>query len=264
MAIDKYALFEQGIYIEKMTPSEKLIELIKKLYPVRTKYEMVRVGAENDGGYLLPDDFEGILSCFSPGVDVNASFEIDLFKTKGINSHLADYSVSGPPMEFSPLSFTKKFLGTINDETHITIDSWVRRQTEFGLLGDFILQMDIEGHEYLSLLGCSEELLNRFRIIAIEIHDVESWGQASFFSFVETFFKKLLKNFHVVHNHPNNCCGLVNLGGVLAPRVFELTLIRKDRSGDQGYINIFPHPLDRGNLTDRSDLVLPINWFSPT
>jgi hypothetical protein len=261
MAIDKYALFEQGIYIEKMTSPDKLSTLIKSLFPVKTDFELIRIGSENDGGYLLPNDLEGILACFSPGVDVNASFEIDLFRTKGINSHLADFSVAGPPMQFTPLSFTKKYLGTVNDATHITIDSWIRQQKEFSQLGDFLMQMDIEGHEYLSLLGASEELLNRFRIIVIEIHDVESWGQLSFFSFIETFFNKLLKNFHVVHNHPNNCCGLVNLGGVIAPRVFELTLLRKDRAGIKGFTNSIPHPLDRGNLTDRADLVLPSNWF---
>jgi hypothetical protein len=261
MAIDKYALFEQGIYIEKMTSPDKLSSLIKGLFPVRTKHELLRIGAENDGGYLLPNDLEDILACFSPGVDVNASFEIDLFKTKGINSHLADYSVSGPPMQFNPLSFTKRYLGCVNDETHITIDSWVSRQKENSQLGDLLLQMDIEGHEYLSLLGASEELLKRFRIIVIEIHDVESWGQPVFFHCVETFFQKLLKNFHVVHNHPNNCCGLVNLGGVIAPRVFELTLLRKDRAVGEGFCNTFPHNLDRANLVERGDLILPTNWY---
>jgi hypothetical protein len=261
MAIDKYALFEQGIYIEKMTSPEKLSALITSLFPVRTNHELVRIGAENDGGYLLPNDLQDILACFSPGVDVNASFEIDLYKTKGINSHLADYSVSGPPMQFNPLSFTKRYLGCVNDETHITIDSWVSRQKEYSQLGDLLLQMDIEGHEYLSLLGASEELLKRFRIIVIEIHDVESWGQPVFFHCVDTFFQKLLKNFHVVHNHPNNCCGLVNLGGVVAPRVFELTLLRKDRAIVEGFCKTFPHNLDRANLVERGDLILPTNWY---
>ncbi len=39
-----------------------------------TSYVM---GGENDGGYLVPDDLEGIEYCFSPGVSNIATFELD-------------------------------------------------------------------------------------------------------------------------------------------------------------------------------------------
>ena len=121
--------------------------------------------------------------------------------------------------------------------------------------------MDIEGGEYLSLLGVSEEVLKRFRIIVVEIHDVESWGDPRFFQMVSTFFEKITRHFWVIHNHPNNCCGLVSLGGFLAPRVFELTFLRKDRAEPLGYCELFPHPLDQPNLAHKPDLVLPPQWF---
>jgi FkbM family methyltransferase len=121
--------------------------------------------------------------------------------------------------------------------------------------------MDIEGGEYTTILRASDETLNKFRIIIIEIHDIEAWAQRNFFTIVEVFFQKLLLNFHVVHNHPNNCCGIVNIGGFLAPRVFELTLLRKDRASSDGFCNVFPHPLDKPNLIDIENLTLPANWF---
>ena len=46
----------------------ELKELIKALRPVQTKIRLIRVGGANDGGYLIPDDLEGIAACFSPGV----------------------------------------------------------------------------------------------------------------------------------------------------------------------------------------------------
>ena len=255
------SLFQQGVFIEKMTPPQRLTQLISKLMPVRTQVDLIRVGGELDGGYLIPDDVEGVTACFSPGVDLNASFEQDLLNKKGINSYLADYSVDGPPMGFEPIAFLKKFLGIINDDVYITLDSWVMSAPEFSSGGDLLLQMDIEGGEYLAILGASEEVLKRFRIIVIEIHNVAAWGQPNYFEIVETFFCKLLNHFYVLHNHPNNCCGLVNLGGVSAPRVFELTLLRKDRAKVLGMCNQFPHPLDRPNVLDRGDLYLPQNWF---
>lgn len=260
MALKKSELFRNGIYAAKMTARPRLEKLIRRLWPVRTGVRLLRIGGPHDGGYLIPDDLDGIRACFSPGVDVNASFEHDLKCIHGIGSHLADYSVEGPPMGFEPLSFTRKFLGAMDSQMFITLETWVREHDGGSGADDLLLQMDIEGGEFTTILAASEQLLQRFRIICIEIHDVEGWGQPNFFGIVEAFFEKLLRSFHVVHNHPNNCCGLVDLGGVIAPRVFELTLLRKDRASPIGCIRDFPHPLDAGNLPDRADLPLPDNW----
>lgn len=42
--------------------------------------KLTRIGSSNDGGYLVPDDLDGIKSCFSPGVANNSDFEFDLSK----------------------------------------------------------------------------------------------------------------------------------------------------------------------------------------
>lgn len=262
MQYNKYDLFRRGVFIEQLTTPDELSSLITRLHPVQSPAELVRVGADADGGYLVPDDLADITACFSPGVETNASFEMDLMCKAGIPSHLADYSVDAPPPGFSPHSFTKKYLGAHNDEQYMSLDSWVKGSEQFAAGGDFLLQMDIEGGEYATILGASEEVLNRFRILVIEVHKIDSWGHPNFFNIVvKPFFDKLLKHFVVVHNHPNNNCGIVNLGGVLAPRVFELTLLRKDRSNTSEYVTQLPHRLDRPNVPYNLDLLLPINWF---
>jgi len=261
MGLDRINLIANGIYVEKATPRDRLNALAIKLWPVRTRFPLLRIGSEYDGGYLIPDDLEGIAACFSPGVDTNASFEKELHKREGIPSHLADYSVGGPPLGFAAESFSKKFLGAFDDDVYITLDSWVSEKTQSTKFQDLLLQMDIEGGEYATILRASDETLERFRIIIIEIHDIEAWAQPNFFSIVEIFFQKLLANFHVVHNHPNNCCGVVDIGGFLAPRVFELTFLRKDRAHSDGFCKLFPHPLDKPNLIERENLILPENWY---
>ena len=186
------------------TNMNSLITLIKKLRPVKTQYELMRVGSNQDGGYLIPDDVEDIVACFSPGVEATSTFEKDLFDSFGINSHLADYSVNGPPEYFTPLSFTKKFLGAYNDNVYITLDDWVKQTSEYESGKDLLLQMDIESSEYATILASSEDVLKRFRTIVMEIHDIDKWSHPAFFYIVNTFFEKLLKNFTVVHLHPNN------------------------------------------------------------
>ena len=219
---------------------------------------MIRVGGDNDGGYLLPNDLVGISTCFSPGVDVTASFEIDLCK-RGIGSHLADASVDASPKKFSPLSFTKKYLGGCNNDTHMTLAAWMHEQRAF--MGDYILQMDIEGGEYTTLLCTPSDVLRKFRIIVVEIHNVQTWFNPLAWPVVTTFFEKLLEDFRVVHNHPNNNCPFIEADGILMPTVFELTLLRKDRTIALDYCTEFPHPLDQPNVLDKPDRPLPEGWY---
>jgi hypothetical protein len=237
---------------------EEIQKLIDSLRPVKTKFNMIRVGGDNDGGYLLPNDLSGISVCFSPGVDVTASFEIDLCK-RGIGSHLADASVDAPPKNFTPLSFTKKYLGGCNNDTYMTLTSWMYEQRAF--MGDFILQMDIEGGEYTTLLCTPPDVLRKFRIIAVEIHNVQTWFTPLAWPVVTTFFEKLLEDFRVVHNHPNNNCPFIEVDGILMPTVFELTLLRKDRTIALDYCDEFPHPLDQPNVLDKPDRPLPEGWY---
>ena len=237
---------------------EEVQKLIDSLRPVKTKFDLIRVGGDNDGGYLLPNDLSGISLCFSPGVDVTASFEKDLL-ARGIKSHLADASVDGAPDGLEVASFTKKYLGGCNNDTHMTLNSWVSAKGSY--LDDFILQMDIEGGEYTTILCASPSILRKFRIIAIEIHNVQTWFTPFAWPVVTTFFEKLLEDFRVVHNHPNNNCPFVDVDGILMPTVFELTLLRKDRTIALDYVTELPHPLDMPNVLDKPDRPLPEGWY---
>ena len=232
----------------------RLLNLVQALRPVKTKYPLIRIGGKNDGGYLVPDDLSGISKCFSPGVDTTASFEKDLLN-RGIWSHLADASVDSVPEDLKVLSFEKKFLGVVNDGEYMTLEYWVRsKESE----GDLILQMDIEGAEYQTIIATPMNILRRFRIIVIEIHDVQAWfNNPIAWETVQDFFSKLLADFHVVHNHPNNNCPFIDADGFLMPTVFELTLLRKDRAMPEGFCDQFPHPLDQPNVADKYHRPLP-------
>lgn len=231
--------------------------VIKALRPVKTKYPLIRVGGNNDGGYLIPDDLSGINTCFSPGVDVTTSFERDL-ACRGILSHLADASVDGPPDNFRILSFAKKYLGPYTDGDYMTLDFWVKNKSAEG---DLILQMDIEGAEYQTILATPLETLRRFRIIAMEVHNAQHWFNPLAWDTMQTFFGKLLADFNVVHIHPNNNCPFIQYEDVFFPTVFEITLLRKDRAAPEGFVEQLPHPLDQPNTLDKPDRGIPEEWY---
>ncbi len=131
---------------------------------------LIRLGADGDGGYLVPDDLADVAACFSPGVDNRATFESALIE-RGIPCFLADRSVDGPPFEHAMIDFERKFVGAVDDDGTLTVDRWVAEHAPGN--SDLILQMDIEGAEWMVLLNCSPETLRRFRIIVMEAHDLE-------------------------------------------------------------------------------------------
>jgi hypothetical protein len=255
----RYELLSKGVFIDPMTPIEKLLSLAQFIKPQKCTHELIRIGANSDGGYLIPNDLAGISACFSPGVDDIASFEQDLYK-HGIGSHLADYSVENIPSGTAALSFTKRFLGANTYEHFISLRDWVTSLAPSSEEDSLLLQMDIEGGEYETLLACPQEVLTKFRIMVIEFHQIESWAQSDFFKLVESVFRKILTTHFVVHNHPNNAMGIVDLNGFHAPRVFELTFIRKSRTEIQGDV-ILPHKLDFPNVNYLPDIQLPEQWL---
>jgi len=237
----------------------RLLNVVQALRPVKTKFPLIRVGGKNDGGYLVPDDLSGVVACFSPGVDVTASFEKDLL-SRGIWSHLADASVDSAPDDLKVLSFEKKFLGVVNDDEYMTLEYWVRNK-DAGT-GDLILQMDIEGAEYQTIIATPMDILRRFRVIVVEVHNVEAWfNNPIAWETMQDFFCKMLADFHVVHLHPNNNCPFIDADGFLMPTVFEMTLLRKDRAIPEGFCDTFPHPLDQPNVLDKPDRPLPEGWY---
>jgi hypothetical protein len=237
-----------------------LRRLAAMLIPQKTNFRLVRCGAYHDGGYLIPVDLDGISVCFSPGVSDVAGFEKSLYEGTGIGSHQADYSVDAPPDMFTPLSFIKKFLGAHNGDIFITMESWVKSQAEYQLGKDFILQMDIEGAEYETLLATPDDVLNRFRIIVLELHNIEMWALPCFFPIAKAFLHKLCAAFHVVHSHPNNWGKSFDVNGFIMPSSLELTFLRKDRSPTFGACDVFPHPQDTPCNPTLPDWVLPVGF----
>ena len=70
------SLLNQGVYLDRSTDNIKLNQFLTAVKPVRTNHELIRMGGDGDGGYLVPNDLEGIDVCFSPGVSEIANFEL--------------------------------------------------------------------------------------------------------------------------------------------------------------------------------------------
>ena len=248
-----------NIRISKTTVDrQRILDFLAYVKPVKTNHELIRIGCDTDGGYLVPNDLENVEICFSPGVSKVAAFEADLTK-KGIKCFLADYSVQAPPISNSLIYFEKKYIGVKESEVFMTLENWVSRHGENK--SDLILQMDIEGAEYGVLIDASSETLRKFRIMIIEFHYLDNLSDRIGFQLIDLAFAKILKDFEVVHIHPNNNDKPVNYKGVLIPPLMEFTFLRKDRISYKSDFSSFPHELDRKNVANYTDFALPECWY---
>ncbi len=257
-------LAKRGFVLQKEMPKKKLIQFIESLHPRQTQFELIRLGPNKDGGYLVPDCLNGIEACFSPGVAQVSEFELDCLN-RGMKVFMADKSIETPNWDVpeEKYSFQKKFVGSTNNEEFMTMDDWFRSA---GLSNDvdLLLQMDIEGGEYNVIHNMSDELMNRFRIMVIEFHKLHSLWNRGFFDIAESAINKILQTHICVHLHPNNYKGakdsVYSVLDVDIPKILEITFIRKDVAKIIGYQTQFPHPLDFDN-TRKEHFSLPQNWY---
>lgn len=245
--------------IVETQPISDVNALIKHLWPQKTEHDLIRIGANGDGSYLLPNDLENIAACFSPGVSYVADFELAIAE-KGIPCFMIDASITKPPVFHKLFTFQSLFLGTKTHEHFITLQDWVENSNILQNK-DLLLQMDIEGAEWAVLLCLDIELLKRFRIIVIEFHDVDGIVERKIYQYMKAVFDKILDYFTVVHIHPNNNDGYITYHNQKIPRTIEMTLHRSDRIKQKEPARSFPHPLDIKNNPSAPDFSLPEEWF---
>ena len=225
----------------------------------------MRVGHEREGGYLIPDDLDGVISCFSASnsIDASVAFEQDLKDSFGINSHVINYSIEESPGYLTPLSFMPKFLGPNNNSIYVTLDSWMKGTVDYEYCGmhQSILRLDCGGHEYGAILSASDDVLRRFRMIVLKLNDIDKWGHPAFFKIAEGLINKILQNFNVVHLHPNNNGAIKNINGIDLPEILEITFFAIKRCKISGYVDSFPDELDAPCNPDIADMVLPDIWY---
>ncbi len=246
------------LQLRKLSKKESLDKFFSQINPIHTEHQLIRLGSSHDGGYLVPDDLEGISACFSPGVCKKSEFEDDL-ASRNIRSFLADYSVDAPPIDNPLFKFEKKFLGCSNDDIFMTLESWVNKEMPNDP-SDFLLQMDIEGSEYDVLIESSNELLRKFRIIIVEFHDMQNLLDRFGIKVINACFSKLLRDFEIVHIHPNNNHEPAKLYGYEIPPALEITFLRKDRIKKRNPAKQFPHLLDKKCIDHKKDYALPACW----
>ena len=94
----KYKIKLTMTHCNKKTTKAEIILFLSKIQLKWPESNLVRIGPKDDGGYVLPDDFDGVVANFSPGVGGVVGFEEEL-ASMGIRSFMIDASVEKLPVE---------------------------------------------------------------------------------------------------------------------------------------------------------------------
>jgi hypothetical protein len=255
-----------------------LTQALLGLKPQPYAGDLIRLGGDRDGAYLVPDDLAGISMCISPGASDTKLFEDELWHTYQIPSLLIDRS-SSPDGFTTPMGsgqeLIQKWLEPHDSAEAISLTSALAQARADAPDSDCLLQIDIEGAEYTNITKHPEDLLKAFRIIVIEFHNLgdllRPWSH--WHRRLKETIAALNKHHVCIHAHPNNCCSDFIVPGteINLPQVLECTYLRRDRVGTssasrndqlQGRTTavVLPHPLDITNFPNKPPLALNPVW----
>ena len=247
------------IHLARLAARDDVADFFAFAKPSGCRHALRRLGPIGDGGYLVPDDLEGVVACISPGVDVESGFALAVAEL-GMPVYMADASVAGPAISHPNFHFKPQFIDVVETEETTRLDTFVSDNAPAS--GDLLLQMDIEGAEYRVLLDTSRATLERCRIMVIEFHALDQLFCRFSVRQIKAVFQKLGVTHDIVHIHPNNCRSIKSRFGYAVPPVMEFTFYRRDRNQPPlNAVKGFPHPLDSDNLPKSRSIVLPDCWW---
>jgi hypothetical protein len=250
--------------------------MLPKIFKPKGLYDLIRIGKENDGGYLVGKN--SLLKSeylISFGINDDWSFEEQFRK---YNSKIKIFAYD--PYVDNTFFFWKTWFSLLSlfrarpKYFYYNIKKWILFKRFFDNKKNFFFlkkigkggvkkpsitikeiikstknckniffKIDIEGSEYRIL----DDLIKNFKYISgivIEFHDVDLHLNK-----IVNFINKI--NLEIVHIHPNNCaeCNLFDM-----PTVLEITFEKNSKLLKNSVL--FPHPLDQKNDPRYDDVKL--------
>ena len=229
---------------------------LRLLRPYAAKgFHKARFGGLHDGGYILLDDFRGIDTAFSFGIENNASWDVDIAK-RYVTVYQFDHTVEAPVTDNARLVFSRKRISPEAGPESESLSSLVKRHDNQNVCPNLILKIDIENDEWAVFDATPPDLLTRFSQIVGEFHYFQGFGDANWRQLFHRVLTKLSDAYAIVHVHANNYGGFSNVSNVVFPNVLEITFANRSIYSFSETDEIFPGPLDSPNDPNRPDLHL--------
>ena len=229
------------------------------------------MGPKTDGVYLIPIIAAECKACFSPGVSLipygmpKAGYDLDVINTFVIPLFMIDPKKIDLPNTFENTNIMQGEIGynKKNKASVIVFSEWVDKY-EINLDSELLLQMDIEGFECDIFINEDIEFFSIFKVMILEFQDLAFLSYDEPFSIMNNFMNRILKEFGIVHIHPNNTLPILEHEVNIFSNMLEITLINWSnvfhRRSNTWQLNGSPprRNLDFKCFKDKEELYLPI------
>jgi FkbM family methyltransferase len=220
----------------------KIVTLPKVLMPYYCS-DLIRVGKDNDGGYLVnKKDIDKSSTLLSFGVGEDISFEKE-FTNRSNSCNLIAYD-----------STVQNYHNTFFSDNKELVRENVGIHNLRSIIGEkkqVFLKCDIDGSEYEILYDLAS-LSDKFTGLVIEFHDVSKYTN---FNEIANFISKF--ELRLVHTHINNYSyTVIKDTNVFVPNVIELTFSSsKENTMLKRNVDL-PHLLDMPNNPNDGDFMI--------
>ncbi len=213
----------------------KLLLLVKTNFFIQNR---VRLGRQNDGGYVILDkgtnDYEILLSF---GISNDVSFELDFSRMyPNCKIYCFDPTVDDLPEKVPNASFYKIGIDTVSTKNYLSLKDIENLIGQNFSEKKVFLKMDIEGFEW-GVFGDSQsyDLIKKIDQIAIELHfkyilKGNKYMLPYFLIQRYRILKKVRQNFEVFNLHANNATfdnSYTRFNSFIFPHVVEVSLVNK-------------------------------------
>ena len=218
---------------------------------------LARIGKEDDGGYIMIDDFRSSGTAYSFGISDDVSWDMDM-ADRGYEIFMYDHTIHKLPFEHERFHFFKKGIAD-SEDTSQELNSLERYLEENGHSehDGMILKMDVEGAERGFFHLVRQDTLRRFDQIVFELHGLLS---REYYTAILSALKKINETHELFHVHGNNHGNVIWIDQIPFPELLELSFVRKDLYKTRETENItLPLDIDRPCLKEFPDIALG-NW----
>ena len=217
---------------------------LRLLRPQSAKgHRKARFGSVNDGGYVHLDDFEGVDTVLSLGIERNIDWD-KAVADRGLTIYQFDYSVDDPAPDDPRMVFFKIMIGPHAGPGVESLESLVERFDKKRERPNIFLKMDIECSEWATIEATSLDTISRFSQIACEMHYFQGLSDLKFRQSCFRSLRKLSKFYAPIHIHANNYADFTRIANVQIPEVLEVTFANRALYEFEDSEEIFPTELD--------------------
>lgn len=205
---------------------------------------LTRIGKNDDGGYVMLNDFSAGRCAYSYGINNDVSWDNDIAE-RGYNIYMYDHTIDSLPYDRDEFHFYKQGIAGKVEGVHrfTTLEQCIKNNGHINSR-NMILKMDVEGCEWEVLENVKQEIISKFSQIVIEFHSVFDYHRAEE---ILSVLHKMNKTHQVIHVHGNNYSKILWCDGIPYPDALEVTYVSKEQH----------------EFEDNNDVLLPISLDKP-